>query len=75
MKKIFCFAATFTILTLSFTSCESLTTCKVCKQVTYVGGDFDHETSEAEYCDADLIAIEAMDDVIIGSSVTKWECH
>jgi len=43
--------------------------------VVYVDGDYDHDLGEEEYCDAELIAIEAMDDVRIGNTVTKWECR
>ncbi len=75
MKRILLLGALFIFMTLSFTSCEALSTCKICKQVTYIDGTVDHEGPESEYCDAKLVAIEAMDDVVIGNTRTAWECR
>jgi ABC-type proline/glycine betaine transport system substrate-binding protein len=73
-RKIFIGGALF-LIALAFNSCEVLNDCKTCKQVTYVNGAWDHETSPADYCGASLLAIEAMDDVINGDARTKWECN
>jgi len=63
-------------MALSFSYCESLGTCKPCREVTYeVGGGVISEGPETEYCDASLIAIEAKDDVIIGNKRYSWECR
>jgi len=73
MKRALFFTGLFVICSCTFTSCED--TCKVCKQVTYIDNVYDHEGSKGEYCGADLISIEAMDDVIIGNTRTTWECN
>jgi len=75
MKRTLLYLAFLLFVTIAFTSCESLGACKICKQVVYVNGDYDHDLGEEEYCDAELIAIEAMDDVVLGNTVTKWECR
>lgn len=66
----------FVFITMAFSSCEPLGTCKICREVTYeVGGGVISEGPEAEYCDAELIAIEAKDDIIIGNKRYSWECR
>jgi len=75
MKRKLLFGIALMFITWAFTSCEALNTCKICKQVTYIDGSLDHEGPESEYCDADLIAIESMDDVVIGNTRTAWECR
>ena len=59
----------------AFNSCELLSDCKTCKQVTYVDGAWDHETAPSEYCGASLLSIEAMDDYVNGNVRTAWECE
>jgi hypothetical protein len=59
----------------SFTSCEILSDCKTCKQVTYVDGAWDHETEPSEYCGASLISIESMADYVNGNVRVAWECN
>lgn len=74
-RKIF-LGITFIAMTFAFNACESLGSCKVCKQVTYeIGGGIISEGAETEYCDAALIAIEAKDDIIIGNTRISWECR
>jgi hypothetical protein len=76
MKRKIAVGISFIILTLTFNSCEPLGTCKICREVTYeVGGGVISEGPEAEYCDAELIAIEAKDDIIIGNKRYSWECR
>jgi hypothetical protein len=76
MKRKIIAGISFIIITLSFSTCESLGTCKVCRQVTYeVGGGVISEGAETEYCDAALIAIEAKDDIIVGNTRISWECR
>ena len=55
--------------------CESLGTCKICRQVTYVDGAVTQEGPETEYCDAELIAVETAKDVISGNTRKTWECR
>jgi hypothetical protein len=73
MKKILLLTGIFILLAIAFTACEKQ--CKTCRQVTYINGSYDHEGNSNEYCGASLLAIESMDDVKIGDSVTTWECN
>jgi hypothetical protein len=74
MKKI---AQVFSlvIISLAFTSCEGLLdNCKVCSLNTYEDGALILSQSEAEYCDAELISIQATPAQTNGNLVIKWEC-
>ena len=73
MKKKFFFASALFFITITFNSCEVLSDCKTCRQVTYIDGAWDHETDPAEYCGAVLISIEAMDDYVNGNIRTTRE--
>lgn len=74
-RKIFT-GILFVLMTVAFNSCESLGTCKVCRQVTYdLGGGVISEGPETEYCDAALVAIEAKTDLIVGNTRIAWECR
>lgn len=76
MKKKLLFVAGLSMMMISFHSCDQLKTCKVCAQNTYNSSNtLITQGSESEYCDADLIAIEATKDVTIGGTTTKWECR
>ncbi len=76
MKRTLIIAASFIFFTLSFTSCEMLGSCKVCREITFqTGRGIIHEGPEAEYCDAELVAIETQDDVVIGDKRYYWECR
>jgi hypothetical protein len=77
MKRKIIVGISFIIMTLAFNACESLGSCKICKQVTYDTGDNSiiEEGTEAEYCDAALIAIEAKSDVVVGNTRLSWECR
>lgn len=75
MKRKICLAASFILLAITVNSCEALD-CKICKQVFYYDGDFDHVEKEAEYCGAELIGIQATGTINIGGGMTaKWECR
>lgn len=73
MKILFC--AILTAMIFTFTSCEELTGCKICRQVTYVNGIVEQEGRETEYCGAQLIAIEATADIVSGNTRISWECR
>jgi len=73
MKRKLLITALFIICAYTFTTCED--TCKVCKQVTYIDNAYDHEGPSSEFCGAELISIEAMDDIVIGNTRTAWECN
>jgi len=63
------------LIAASFSSCEDLlNNCKTCALNTYEDGVLTSSVQEAEYCDAELIAIQATPDVTIGNTVSKWEC-
>jgi len=75
MKRKFLFEAAFLFIAWAVTSCEALNNCKICRQVTYENGVVIGEGPEQEYCDADLVAIETQQDIIIGNQRTSWECR
>ena len=76
MKRIVLYAASFFLMVITLTACESLfQNCKLCKQVTYDDGDIINQTSETEYCGTDLAVILATPPVVIGSLTTQWECR
>lgn len=75
MQKRILFAVLLTFIACSFTSCEKLSGCKVCKEVTYENNAVISETAETEYCGAELIAKEATKDVNIGQQTIKVECR
>jgi hypothetical protein len=76
MKRKIGFAAGFVLIAWSLSSCEGLfQSCKVCKQVTYVSGNITQTGTEADYCGADLIKVQAIPDATVGSTTVKWECN
>ena len=75
MKRNLFFGAIFVFVAWATTACEALSGCKVCKQVTYIDGKFDHEGTPQEYCDAKLLTIETTPDYVIGTTRIKWECN
>jgi hypothetical protein len=75
MKRKFLFGAAFLFVAWAATSCEALSGCKFCKNVTYENGSVTNSGSETEYCGADLIKQEAIPDVTVGALTTKVECR
>jgi hypothetical protein len=75
MKRKLIFGASFMLIVWAFTSCEALSDCGFCKEVTYENSSVVNETSETEYCGADLIKQKAIQPVTIGSLTTKVECR
>lgn len=72
-KKLFIIGA-FILVSCAFTSCSK--TCKTCREAVYVDGSYDHNAKDPqEYCGAELLTIEAIQDVTIGNTTTKWECN
>jgi hypothetical protein len=68
------YAAGFVLIALSVTTCTK--NCKVCQQNTYnSGGTLLTTGSDTQYCDAELIAIQATKDVTINGVTTKWVCR
>lgn len=75
MKRIILIALVLVSFSCVFTSCESLGFCKICREVTYIDGAVTHEGPETEYCDANLVAIEATPDYVDGNMRITWECR
>jgi hypothetical protein len=75
MKKKLLFGASFVFIAWAVTSCEALSDCQFCKNVTYENGSVINSGAETEYCGADLIAQKAKPNVIVGSLTTKVECR
>jgi hypothetical protein len=75
MKRKLIYAASFIILTLSFTQCQK--NCKVCQQNDYDenSGALLKSGTETEYCDVALIGIEATKPVTVLGVTTKWVCR
>lgn len=75
MKRKLLFGAAFMFVAWAATSCEAISGCKFCKNVTYENGSVLISGSETEYCGADLVKQEATPDVKIGTLTTKVECR
>jgi hypothetical protein len=76
MKRKIMYVAGFALIAWSVTACDSLfKSCKYCSQVTYVSGNVTDQGTEAEYCGADLVKIQAIPDAGVGSTKVKWECR
>lgn len=75
MKRKLLFGAMFLFLVWAATSCEAISGCKKCKNVTYENGSVINSGSETEYCGADLIAKEATPDATVGNLTVKVECR
>ena len=75
MKRKLLYAAGFFFIAFSFNACEGLT-CKVCSQNTYnSSGTLLTTGTETEYCDTDLVPIQATPDVTVLGVTTKWVCR
>jgi len=76
MKRKLYYLAGFVFMVLAFNSCDLLKNCKTCQQNTYNSSNaLITSGSESEYCDAELITIQATKDVTIGGITTKWVCR
>ncbi len=75
MKRKLIYTLSLIMITVLFTACESLTGCKICRQVTYVNEKVEQEGRETEYCGAELVAIEATADIVNGNTRISWECR
>lgn len=75
MKKRLLYAVALLVIATAFTGCEGLlNNCKICRLNTYEDGVLIQSLNEAEYCDADLISIQAQPAEYGDGTVTKWEC-
>lgn len=75
MKRKSLFGASFLFIAWAFTSCEALSGCGFCKNVTYENGTAINEGSETEYCGQDLLTMKATPPVTVGSLTTKVVCR
>ncbi len=75
MKKTLIFGASFLFIAWAFTSCESLSDCGFCKDVTYENNAVVNVGAETEFCGTDLVKQKATPPVTIGSLTTKVECR
>jgi hypothetical protein len=77
MKRKILLSVGLVCMMISFHSCDKLGNCQVCSQVKRdtSSGSIISEGNEAEYCDAELIAIKATPPVTVGNATTKYECR
>jgi hypothetical protein len=75
MKRKLLFGTLFLLMAWAFNSCEALSDCGFCKNVTYENGSVINEGTESEYCGDDLIKKKATPPVTVGSLTTKVECR
>jgi len=75
MKRKLFLGASFLFIAWAFTSCEALSDCGFCKNVTYENGSVINEGTETEYCGQDLITKKATPPVTVGALTTKVECR
>lgn len=74
MKKIV-YLILFLLLSAGLTSCEGLLDdCSICRLNVYENGNLINSMQEAEYCGAELIAIQAKAPETVGSTTYVWEC-
>ena len=64
-------------MTLSFHACDELSNCMICKKVTTLDstGEVYLEHDESQFCDAELIGIQATAPISAGGQTTRWECR
>jgi hypothetical protein len=76
MKRKLLYAVSYIVLTLSLTSCESLSSCEVCKWVTTdsSNGEVTESPYETEYCGAELLTIKSKS-TSSGTQTTTYKCH
>jgi hypothetical protein len=75
MKRKLLLGMFLVFLAWAATSCEALSNCGFCKNVTYDNGVITNTGAETEYCGTDLITKKATPDVRVGTLVTKVECR
>jgi len=75
MKRKLLLGVFFVFLAWAATSCEALSDCGFCKNVTYDNGVITNTGAESEFCGAELIAKKATPDYTVGTLVTKVECR
>jgi hypothetical protein len=69
------FGASFLFIAWAFTSCEALSDCGFCKDVTYENNNIINESAETEFCGTQLVKKKATPPVSVGSLTTKVVCR
>ena len=75
LKRKLLFAVAFLFIAWGATSCEAISGCKICKDVTYENGAVISSGTDTEYCGADLVKKEATKDITVGTQTIKVECR
>jgi len=75
MKNRIVFIAVLLFICWAANSCEAISGCKVCQDITYENGKEVFSTPETEYCGDQLIAKESTADVTIGNQTIKVKCQ
>jgi len=75
MKRKFLYLLSFLFLAWIANSCEALSGCKKCQDVTYEDGVVVFATPETEYCGEELIKKESIPDAPVGNQIIKVECR
>jgi hypothetical protein len=75
MRSRIIFIAALLFISWAATSCEAISGCKVCQDVTYENGKEVFSSPETEFCGDALIAKETTPDVNIGNQTIKVKCR
>jgi len=75
MKRKIAFIAMLLFISWAANSCEALSGCKVCQDITYEDGKEVFSTPETEFCGDELIAKETTPDATFGNQIIKVKCH
>jgi hypothetical protein len=68
------YALFFLLVTISFTGCEGFGNCKICRLNLIENGSVIGSLNEAEYCDTELIAVQATPNEVVNGVTHSWEC-
>ncbi|MEI6049061.1 MAG: hypothetical protein WCS03_09205 [Bacteroidota bacterium] len=75
MKRKLFFGTAFLFIAWAATSCEAISGCKICNDVTSENGTVINTSSDTEYCGAALATKEATKPINIGTQTIKVECR
>jgi hypothetical protein len=75
MKSRILFIAVLLFLCWSVNSCEMISGCKICQDITYENGQEVFASPETEFCGDELIAKETTPDVTVGNQTIKVKCR
>jgi hypothetical protein len=75
MKGKILFIAALLFICWAANSCEALSGCKICQDITYEDGKEVFATPDEEFCGDELIAKESTPDATVGNQVIKVKCR